>query len=320
MNIVSVGMLVAGMTMAAAVAAAQPRLVAIANFGDYPVLQESVDGFMETVRKSGLEVEFTYQHAAFRREDIRTVLDQLQAKKPALIFTVTSPVTRRAIRVVDKSIPLVFGASSIDPVAANFVPSFDRGGERHTGASMMPNFDASLAFVRQLLPDAKRIGTLYDPAVERDFINSEELAKSGGKLGLEVVSQAVEREADIPAKIQALKPKIDALFLISSNLVQEFIPVVARVAGELKIPTVNTIYNADLKDQMVGFHTISFRKNGEHAGAIAVRILKGENPTDIPPYLPQAEDFTVLVSPKGLAALGRQVPDGLKGCKCFVAD
>lgn len=314
------GAAVATAVLTGAVAFAQPKLIGIANFGEHHVLTETMEGFKDAVRKSGLDVRYHYQQADFKRDQIRSLLEQIQAEKPQLILTVTSPVTRRAIRIVDKSIPLVFSASTVDPVAANFVPSFDRGGERHTGASMMPNFDVSLTFVKQLLPNAKRIGTLFDANVERDLINSEELIAAGKRIGLEVVTQAIEQKADIPVRIRALQPRIDALFLISSNIVQGSLPEVAQVTAELKLPTVNTLYSADLKDRFAGFHTISYRKNGERAGDIAVRILKGENPSTIPVYLPKPDDFVAFVSRKGLAAMGLQVPDGLKSCNCFVPE
>ena len=63
---------------------------------------------------------------------------------------------------------------------------------------------------------------------------------------------------------------------------------------------------------MAGFHAISYLKNGEHAADIADRILKGEKPADIAPYVPQPEDFNSYVSPKGLAVVGLTVPEALK--------
>lgn len=320
MKIGVLGAAIAGIAIATSAAFAQPRLIAIANFGEHPVLRESVDGFMDTVKKSGLDVTFDYQHVNFQRDQVPILLTQTQAKKPALILAMTTGVAQASIRgITDKSIPIVF-ASVVDPVVAKIVPSFERGSETHTGASMMPNFDASLAFIKQLLPDAKRIGTLYNPAEDNDKTNLELLAAAGKKAGLEIVTQAVDQQSDIPVRIQALKPRIDALFLIQSNIIQTAMPVVAQVTNQLKIPTVNSIFNRDLKDQLAGFHAISYRKNGERAGDIAVRILKGEKPANIPVYVPLASDFTPYVSPKGLAAMGRQVPDSLKGCNCFVPE
>jgi putative ABC transport system substrate-binding protein len=232
----------------------------------------------------------------------------------------TTGVAQASIRgITDKSIPIVF-AAVVDPVVAKVVPSFERGSETHTGASMMPSFDASLAFLKDLLPDAKRIGTLFNPAEDNDKTNIELLTAATKKAGLELVTVGVDQQGDIPTRIQSLRGRVDAILLIQSNIIQTAMPVVAQVTSQLKIPTINTIYNHELRHQLVGFHAISYRKNGERAGELAVKILNGAKPQDLPIYVPVSEDFTAFVSPRGLQALGREVPAALKGCNCAVAE
>lgn len=307
-----------------AASAQQPKLIAIANFGEHPVLRETVEGFKAAVVAGGYaegrDVTFDYAHVNFDRALIPQLLTQTQAKKPALILAMTTGVAQASIRgITDKAIPIVF-ASVVDPVVAKIVPSFERGSDTHTGASMMPDFDASLTFIAALLPDAKRIGTLFNPAEDNDKTNLELLTAAAKKRGLELITVGVDQQSDIPVRVQSLRGRVDAIFLIQSNIIQTAMPVVAQVTGQLKIPTVNSIYNHDLRHQLAGFHAISYRKNGERAGEIAVRILKGEKPSDIPVYVPKPDDFSRYVSPKGLALVGREVPAGLKDCGCMVAD
>ena len=308
----------------ASVALAQPKLIAIANFGEHPVLRETITGFKDEMAKQGFaegkDVAYDDQHVNFDRSLIPQLLTQAQSKRPALIFAMTTGVAQASLRgVTDKSIPIVFGAV-VDPVVAKIVPSFERGSETHTGASMMPNFDASFTFLKQLLPDVKRVGTLYNPAEDNDKTNIELITAAAKTAGLELVTVGVDQQGDIPVRIQSLRGRVDAIFLIQSNIIQTAMPVVAQVTNQLKIPTVNSIFNRDLKDRLAGFHAISYRGNGEQAARIAARILKGEKPSDIAVYVPKTGDFQSLVSPKGLALMDRQVPDGLKNCNCFVPE
>jgi putative ABC transport system substrate-binding protein len=316
----------AGLATSVWPAAAQsgPRLIAIANFGEHPVLRETVEGFQAAVVKAGFvegrDVRFDYAHVNFDRSLIPQLLTQTQAKRPALILAMTTGVAQASIRgITDKSIPIVF-AAVVDPVVASIVPSFARGSETHTGASMMPDFDASIGFLRRLLPDVRRIGTLFNPGEDNDKTNIDLLTRASAKAGLELVTVGVDQQGDIPVRITTLRGRVDAILLIQSNIIQTAMPVVAQVTNQLRIPTINTIYNANLRHQLVGFHAISYRKNGEKAGEIAARILRGEKPSDIPIYVPETADFDSLVSPKGLELLGRQVPEALRGCNCFVPD
>ncbi len=160
-------------------ALAQPKLVAIANFGEHPALRAAVNGFRaELVRQGfaeGRDVAFDDQHVNFDRTLIPQLLANAQAKKPAMIVAVTTPVAQASIRAVaDKSIPIVF-MSVVDPVVARIVPSWERGSDTHTGATLYPDFNASLAFVRQLLPNAKRLGVPYNPGEDNDVTNMKEM-------------------------------------------------------------------------------------------------------------------------------------------------
>ncbi|MFN8722494.1 MAG: ABC transporter substrate-binding protein [Rhodospirillales bacterium] len=301
-----------------------PKLIVIANFGEHPVLRETVDGFKSAVVKGGFvegkDVVFDYQHVNFDRALIPQLLAQTQAKRPALVLAMTTGVAQASIRgITDKSIPIVF-AAVVDPVVARVVPSFERGSETHTGASMMPNFDASLAFLAQLLPDAKRIGTLYNPSEDNDKTNIELLTAATKKAGFDLVTVGVDQQGDIPTRVQSLRGRVDAILLIQSNIIQTAMPVVAQVTSQIRIPTINTIYNHDLRHQLVGFHAISYAKNGERAGELAVKILNGAKPQDLPIYVPVPNDFASYVSPRGLQALGREVPASLRACNCNVAD
>jgi putative tryptophan/tyrosine transport system substrate-binding protein len=319
----SFGLLATAGLAAPAIAQSGPRLVAIANFGEHPVLRETVDGFQAAIRAAGFserEIAFDYQHVNFDRSLIPQLLTQTQAKRPALILAMTTGVAQASIRgITDKSIPIVF-AAVVDPVVARIVPSFERGSDTHTGASMMPDFDASLGFLKRLLPDVRRIGTLFNPGEDNDKTNIDLITKAAAAAGLELATVGVDQQGDIPVRIASLRGRVDAILLIQSNIIQTAMPVVAQVTNQLRIPTINTIYNANLRHQLVGFHAISYRKNGEKAGEIATRILRGAKPNEIPVYVPGPGDFDSFVSPKGLELLGRQVPEALRGCNCFVPD
>jgi ABC-type uncharacterized transport system substrate-binding protein len=115
--------------------------------------------------------------------------------------------------VTDKSIPIVF-MSVVDPVVAKIVPSWDRGSDTHTGATLYPDFNASLAFVRQLLPNAKRLGIPFNPGEDNDISNMNEMRAAAPKHGFEIVEVGIDAAADIPQRLQSMQGKVDAVFVI----------------------------------------------------------------------------------------------------------
>jgi putative ABC transport system substrate-binding protein len=296
-------------------AAAQPKLIAIANFGEHPALRAAVNGFKAEVLRQGFtegkEVAFDDQHINFDRTLIPQLLTNAQAKKPALIVAVTTPVAQSSIRVVtDKSIPIVF-MSVVDPVVAKIVPSWDKGSDTHTGATLYPDFNASLAFVRQLLPKAKRLGIPYNPGEDNDISNMKEMRAAAPKHGFEIAEVGIDAAADIPQRLQSLQGKVDAVFVIQSNILQTALPVIAATTQRMGVPAINTLDTPVRQHQFLAAHALSYERMGNNAGRIAARILKGEKPAGIAPHRPTAEDYSIVISRKQAAQWKIDVPPAL---------
>src|SRR5688572_22823681 len=301
--------------LAAAPAQAQPKLISIANFGEHPALRAAVNGFKAEVLRQGFvegkDVAFDDQHINFDRTLIPQLLTNAKAKKPALIVAVTTPVAQSSIRVVtDKSIPIVF-MSVVDPVVAKIVPSWEKGSDTHTGATLYPDFNASLAFVRQLLPKAKRLGIPYNPGEDNDISNMKEMRAAAPKHGFEIAEVGIDAAADIPQRLQSLQGKVDAVFVIQSNILQTSLPVIAATTQRIGVPAINTLDTPVRNHTFLAAHALSYERMGANAGRIAARILKGEKPAAIAPHRPTAEDFSIVISRKQAAQWKIDVPPAL---------
>jgi putative ABC transport system substrate-binding protein len=310
------GILALILSSAASAQTLAPKVIAIASFGEHPALNQAVEGFKARLGQlgysEGRHVTYDFMHANFDRTLIPQVLQRAEAKKPDLIFAITTPLNQAAVRgIKDKSIPIVFG-SVVDPVVAGIVPDWQRGSAWSSGATLLQDFEASFNFVKQVIPTVKKIGTLYNPGEDNDKTNLDLYNKAARKLGLEVVAVPVDNANDIPQRAQSFAGKVDAIYQIQSNIVQTSIPVVAQVARRNRIALFNSVYSEQLKHQLAGFHSVSYTKNGEHAADIADRILKGEKPANIAPYTPKATDFDSFISPQGLNAVGLSVPPALE--------
>lgn len=302
---------------AVAPAVAQPKLIAIANFGEHPALRAGVDGFKAELGRQGFvegkDIAFDDQHVNFDRSLIPQLLTNAMSKDPALIVVVTTLVAQASIRVVtDKSIPIVF-MSVVDPVVAKIVPSWNAGSATHTGATLYPDYDASLAFMRQLLPKARRLGIPYNPGEDNDKTNLAEMHKSAPKFGFEVVEVGIDSPNDVAQRIQSLQGRVDAVFVIQSNILQTSLPVIAATTQRIGVPAVNTLDTPVRNHSFLAAHALSYERMGANAGRIAARILKGEKPSAIPPHRPQPEDYSIVISRKQLEQWKLTVPLELQG-------
>lgn len=310
-------------TLMGTAALAEPLRISIANFGDHPALVSIVTGFKARMTElgyaEGADVSYEYRHVNFDRTLVPQMLQLTESDKPDLILSITTGVTQASMRGIrDQSVPIVF-AGVVDPVVAGIVPGWEGGSKTHAGASMLPDMHAALAFVTEVLPDAKRIGTLYNPGEDNDITNIELIREAAAEKGLEIVAVAVDNANDLPQRVQSFAGKVDAIFLIQSNVVQTSVPVVAQVAQRIRLPLFNSIYSEELRNELAGFHAINYERNGVHAADIADRVLQGEALADIPVYVPQASDFISRVSTRGMEAVGLSVPEAMAGSDRVIA-
>lgn len=297
-------------------AMAQPKLIEIANFGEHPALRAGINGFKAELTREGFvegkDVAYDDQHINFDRSLIPQLLTNAQSKRPAMIVAVTTPVAQSAVRIVtDKSIPIVF-MSVVDPVAAQIVPSWDAGSATQTGATLFPNFGESLAFVKKLLPNAKRIGVPYNPAEDNDKTNLIEMRKAAAQAGLQLVEVGIDGPNDISQRLQSLKGRIDVLFVIQSNLLQTSLPVIAATAQRIGVPAINTLDTPVKNGTFLAAHALSYEQMGAAAGKIAGRILRGEKPSAIAPHRPGSADYTIVISRKQAAQWQVTIPPSLE--------
>ena len=179
--------LIGATLLAAAPALAQPKKVAIASMGPHGSLEQVIAGFKQALADKGFvdgkDVVYEYSHGNFDPNLVPQVLTKLEAGKPAVLLTITTPMTQAAVKIVrDQTIPIVF-APVTDPVAAGLVPDWDHGSARFVGASNLQSMEAVLDFAKKLLGDVKSFGMLYNPGDANDIANknlAETAAKAAG--------------------------------------------------------------------------------------------------------------------------------------------
>ena len=192
----SLALLFGATALATTSAFAQAKKVAIANFGPHGSLEQVIAGFKEALADKGFvegkNVTYDYSHCNFDPSLVPQVLSKLEAGKPDVMLTVTTPMTQAAVKIVrDQSIPIVF-APVTDPVAAGLVPDWQHGSARFVGASNMQSIEAVFDFARKLLGSVKSFGMLYNPGDANDVANKN-LAESAAKAaGIEFKAVAVE--------------------------------------------------------------------------------------------------------------------------------
>ena len=305
----------------AVMAQAAPTVVGIANFGPHPALQDAINGFKAEMAKNGYEegrnVRYVMADANFSPAMIPQVLNQIEANKPAVILTVTTPVSQAAITSVsNKSLPLVFLLIS-DPITAGLVPNWQQGGTRFVGSASAMDYDAVLEFSKQMFPGAKSFGVMYSPGEANDVVAIRQIEEAAKRASIKLKAVSVDAPVDVPQRAQMLAD-VDFIYAIGSNLVQSAMPAVTSVADRHRIPILSAETDFIKKGLVTVSYAASYPLQGASAAKLAVELLKGKKTTELAPIKPGRADYMAIISRKKMAQLGKPIPPALANCNCFI--
>jgi putative tryptophan/tyrosine transport system substrate-binding protein len=314
--------LLAGTALFATQVNAEAIKIGIANFGPHPVLDSVVKGFKDGMTKRGYvegkNVVYNYTHASFKPNLLPQALAKIQAGKPKLVVTVTTPVSQAGKKMfADKGIPQVFTAVT-DPIAAGLTPSWTKGGNNITGASDQQDMDGVFAFMRKLLPNAKKIGVPFNPGEANDASLVKTMEQMAPKHGFSITKVGVDKTSDIPVRTQFLMGKVDTVFILPSNLISPATPALVSVTRRHKIPVIDYSPSSTKEHQTLASYTVDWSGIGDITAGLADKILKGGSAASMAPVKPKAEAHQAYISGKRLSALGMKLPGSLAGCNCVL--
>ncbi len=282
--------------------------IRVVEFNQVLDVEESEQGFLEGLKKSGLvagkDYEVKVTNAQGDMATVNSLVDAALADGADMLVTLSTPTLQVAIRRANK-IPVVF------TYCANAITAgAGRNEEDHlpniTGVQTTGAYDDLILAVHECLPKARTIGTLFVPSEVNMVYHRDKIVAEAKKYGLEVISMGAETTAEVPDAATALCHRnIDAICQIPGNLTAAAFPSIARAAQTAKIPLF-----ASQSSQAHGGAAVVLCRDYHEASldtaALAVRIMRGENPAKIP--IQTFSRTKLIVNPAGAKACGLTLP------------
>ena len=258
--------------------------IGIFQFNDAPHLNEVRKGVVRALWDNGFQdgvnIQLEIRNGNGSTPEVQRIAQKFVEMKVDMIVALSTPCLQAAL-IATHEIPIIF-SSVANPYLAGAGKSAQDHMRTVTGVASRGPIRQSFAFIMEALPGAKRIGTLWTPSE----INSEyylELARrEGKKFGLEIVDVPIANKSQVLHSAQVLiNKKIDAIYQISDNTINESFQDVGNVARENAVP----LFGGFLFSTQLGACAAlgwDFFEMGYKTGEIAIRVKSGENPVDIP--------------------------------------
>lgn len=174
---------------------------------------------------------------------------------------------------MNTDIPVIYTAVS-DPVVQVLQTQMDPVGNI-TGTSDALAVDAQLKMIREILPDAKKIGILYTTSEANSVSTIEQYKEAAGSYGFEIVDSGINTIADVDLAAADLVTKVDCITNLTDNTVVSALQTVIAKATDAGIPVFGSEVE-QVKAGCVASMGLEYFELGKQTGHMAAKVLKGE--------------------------------------------
>jgi putative ABC transport system substrate-binding protein len=289
------------------------RIGSLTGIADDSVTQARLATFLETLQRlgwtEGQNVQVDRRWGGGDADRIRKYAAELATLNPDVLLATGAPATQQLLRAT-RTVPIVFVLVP-DPVGSGFVESLSRPGGNATGF-MQFEYGLSgkwLELLKEIAPGVTRAAVLRDPALPAGIGQFAIIQSVAQSVGVDVSPISVRDAAEIERDISAFaRSSNGGLIVTASALARVHINLIITLAARHKLPAVYWDRPSVASGGLISYGANDIYPFRRAAGYVD-RILKGENPADLPVQAPTK--YELVINLKTAKALGLDVPPSL---------
>lgn len=293
-------------------------LIAITKIASHPSLDKIEQGVMDEFKAQNIRVQFQLDNAQGNMIVATQIAQKIVGLNPQLIIPITTPSTQTVYNeAYKKNIPVIFAAVS-DPFSTKLVDPQTQKGRGITGVSDIPPIEQQIQLIRKLQPSLRTLGTIYNPSEANSVSFLEKTKKIAEKNGITLIGSPCVNTKEVITATQYLLDKVEAIFISNDNTVVSALDGLIQTVQNNKTQNTTSkksipIYASDPESVQRGCLAalaLSQYEIGRAVGRLAIQVLKGANPSDLPVVVPSQVELAIN---KPLAAkLGINIPTNLE--------
>ena len=253
--------------------------IGISQFAEHGSLDNCREGFLAGLEEEGIKegenLTVMYDNAQTDTGTASTIADKYVSSKVDMICAIATPSAMSAYNsCMNTDIPVIYTAVS-DPVSAGLAKEDGTSVGNVTGTSDALAVSEQLEMIRQVLPDATKIGILYTTSEANSVSTIEEYKKYAPDYGFEIVESGINVQADVEMAAVNLAGKVDCINNLTDNTVVNALQTVINAATQAGIPVFGSEVE-QVKAGCVASMGLEYFELGKQTGRMAAKVLKGE--------------------------------------------
>jgi len=220
------------------------------------------------------------------------------------IFTATAQATKK-----NCSNDIVIFAAVTDPVAAGLVTDPNAPEGNITGVSDLWPISAEFNLIREILPQASRMGIIFDPndpssAATLPLIRSQAKIKH-----FDIVEKSAHSITEIAEALPYFKDKVDFIFTANDVTITQAFPALVAYCVENKIPLFAGDYSSVERGAIAAVGQ-NYYNVGQEVAKLIISVSQGKPVKNLPVRYTEGGDLYInLIAAK---KMGVTIPDSLR--------
>ncbi len=285
-NLLGAWLFAFALLIGSATVSAQTKSVAIFSYQKDEVTAEMTEGIREVLRTAGfregrnLKLRLVDAQGSSERAQ-QLVLDTVRGK-PDVVIALSLPAVQAVMKHTTQ-IPVVF-AGITDPVESEVLAGWGPSGSNVTGVTDALPLQKRVALIKQISPQARRVGVIYNPTDASSVAAVKAFQESLSGSGLIAIELTVLRPLEVGSAARSLIEKVDVFQTFLDPTVNQSYGALVQVADDARIP----LFGWDVKDVRAGAVAaldLTAQDLGSAVGRLTLRVLRGVKPGTIAPEI-----------------------------------
>ena len=299
--------LVLALVLVAAVACASATSIGVIQLVQHEALDLATQGFIDAVTAAIPDAEIEVQNASGDTPACSTIANTFVSENVDLIMANATPALQAASAATG-DIPVLATSITEYGVALGIDDFSGVTGINVSGTSDLAPLSDQAAMVKELFPEAKKVGLLYCSAEANSIYQVKVVGEELAKLGYETQEFAFTDSNDVASVTQNAADSCDVIYIPTDNTAAAYKETIGNVVVPAAIPVIAG-EEGICSGCGVATLTISYYDIGYKTGEMAVDILvNGADISTMPiEYAPQ---FVKKYNPEIAESLGVAIPEG----------
>jgi putative ABC transport system substrate-binding protein len=282
--------------------------VGILQYNNSELVQSIIAGTIGSIKKHGFEtyenIEYIIRNANGNISNLKNLVNELVAEDVDIIIPVSTPASQAAIEFAPENIPVIF----------TYVTSPEFAGILNkrkyvTGLSDATNVSDYLNFVKELMPEIKKAGRIYNPDEANSEFFQTEFEKNSSYFNLDYITEEISEGSDINSifgSITEFSP--DAVLIGADNTINLNMDILSELCIENDIPLIgdsapNTI------DGALASIAVDYDALAESTGDYTASIILGISADDLP--VKRFGNSVITLNQNTASAIGFDFPQSI---------